>query len=102
MRRTAVDSVQSLADAETSSRLVLDLLGEKNMRYDLLWKAGRWKMMTALPQLLDALDDADESIRHVADHGLREMAGQTDGVGYDGKKPDAKLWRDYWAKKEKK
>ena len=101
-RRAAVDAVQTLADAKTSGRLVLDLMGEKNMRYDLLWKAGRWKIMAALPPLLDALDDADESIRHVADYGLRQLAGNIDGVGYDGKKPDAKLWRNYWAKKEKK
>ncbi len=101
-RRAAVDAVQSLADAKTSGRLVLDLIGEKNMRYDLLWKAGRWKMMAALPTLLVALDDADESIRHVADYGLRQLAGNTAGVGYDEKKPAAKLWRDYWAKQGKK
>ncbi len=101
-RRAAVDAVQSLADAKTGGRLVLDLIGEKNMRYDLLWKAGRWKIMAALPPLLDALDDADESMRHVADYGLRQLAGNIDGVGYDPKKPDARLWRDYWAIKEKK
>lgn len=41
-------------------------------------------------------------MRATADLMLRELADHTAGVGYDPKKPDAKLWRGFWAKKEKK
>ena len=33
---------------------------------------------------------------------MRELTDTPDGVGYDGRKPDAKLWRDLVAKKAKK
>ena len=104
-RLVAMHAVLSLADAKTGDRLALDLIGLKedvNLRYEALCQAGRRNMMAAVPLALDALDDPEEPTRFAADRVLRTLTGNHDGVGYDGRKPDAKRWRDYWAKREKK
>ena len=96
-RLPAAHATLSLADAKTGDRLVLALIGQKddvNLRYEALCQVGRRKMIAALPLVLDALDDAEEPTRLAADRVLRELTDNPDGVGYDGKKPNAKLWRD--------
>ncbi len=104
-RPAALDGVLALADAKTADRLVLDLIArtdDADMRYYALCQAGRRKMTAAVPAVLDALDDPAELTRATADLVLRDLARHPDGVGFDATTPDAKLWRDYWAKNEKK
>lgn len=99
-RPRALDCVISLADAKTADRLVLDLIARKDdasMRYYALCQAGCRKLTAALPVVLD---DPEELMRGTADLTLRTLLDRPAGVGYDAKKPDAKLWRDYWAKKK--
>lgn len=103
-RYPAVHAVLTLADARTGDKLLLDLVNRKDdrMRGFTLKLAGERKVAGTLPLALDALDDSDWYTRVMADHALRGLAGDRAGVGYDPRKPDAKLWRDFWAKKEKK
>ena len=104
-RLVAMRAVLSLAEVKAADRLLLDLIGRKedvNLRYEAVCQAGRRKVAAALPLVLDALDDPEEPTRWAADRALRELADHPNGVGYDGKKPDAKLWRELCARKGKK
>ena len=103
-RYPAVNAVLALGDAKTADRLLLDLIQRKGdrLRGFALQSAGMRRLNDALPVALDALDDTDWFTRVMADYALRGLAGDRAGVGYDPGKPDAKLWRDFWARKEKK
>ncbi|HUR54465.1 MAG TPA: hypothetical protein VMZ71_10060 [Gemmataceae bacterium] len=50
---------------------------------------------------LAALDDKEWYTRVMADYALRGLANDAAGVGYDPAKPDAKLWREFWAENKK-
>jgi HEAT repeat protein len=103
-RYPAVTAVLALADAKTGDKLLLDLVNRKDdrLRGFALKLAGERKVAGTLPLALAALDDTEWYTRVMADYALRGLAGDRTGVGYDPRKPDAKLWRGYWAKNEKK
>ncbi len=101
-RYPAVNAVLTLADAKTGDQLLLDLATRKDdrLRGFALRLAGERKVTGVLPLALDTLDSSDWYDRVMADYALRGLAGDRAGVGYDPRKPDAKLWRDFWAKKK--
>ncbi|HVL13117.1 MAG TPA: HEAT repeat domain-containing protein [Gemmata sp.] len=103
-RYPAVDAVLRFADKDTGDKLLLDLSArpDDRLRAFAIVRAGGRKVSAVLPAALAALDDKDWYTRVMADYALRGLAGDAAGVGYDPRKPDPKLWREFWADREKK
>jgi HEAT repeat protein len=103
-RYPAVDAVLRFADKDSGDKLLLDLSArpDDRLRAFALLRAGGRRLAAALPTALAALDDRDWYTRVMADYALRGLANDAAGVGYDPRKPDPKLWREFWASREKK
>lgn len=102
-RYPAVDAVLAFAPKETADKLLLEIIPrpDDRLRGFALQRAGQRKIPAVLPLALEALDDKDWYNRVMADYALRGLANDAAGVGYDPAKPDAKAWREFWAKREK-
>lgn len=103
-RYPAVDAVLRFAAKDTGDKLLLELMSrpDDRLRAFAMLRAGGRKLDAALPTALAALDDKDWYTRVMADNALRGLADNINGVGYDPMKPDSKVWREFWAKKDKK
>jgi HEAT repeat protein len=102
-RHSAMASVHRLADRKEAEILFLGMLDRKcHLRGEAMRFLAQMDCRTAVPQILDALDDPEWYVRAVADHALRAFSGKSTGVGYDAHNPNASKWRDWWKQRPPK
>jgi HEAT repeat protein len=104
-RYRAINALAHLAskkDAEATLLALFDARTHYPVRAHAMSSAAGMRLLSAVPKLLDALEDERYDIRAAADRGLRTLADLPNGVGMDLQQRNSEAWRRWWAERGKR